>query len=106
MGLRNNEVVITRLARNSIRDIYEHVKNREKSVSVAHYVRESIIKKCLSLKDFSGYSKEPYLEDYLEDYRSVCLWSYVIIYIVKEKQVWVLNVVHGKEHPESRKELE
>lgn len=60
----------------------------------------------LSLKDFSGYSKEPYLKEYLEDYRSVSLWSYIIIYLVKEKQVRVLNVVHGQEHPESRKKLE
>ena len=106
MGLKNKEVVITRLARTSIREIYEYIKNREKSVSLAHYVRESIINKCLSLKDFSGYSKEPYLEKYSEDYCSVSLWSYVIIYIVKENQVRILNVVHGKEHPESRKELE
>ena len=106
MGLKNEDVVITRLARTSIREIYEYVKNREKSVSKAHYVRESIINKCLSLKDFAGYSKEPYLEEYLEDYRSVSIWSYVIIYTVKDKQVRVLNIVHGKEHPESRKELE
>ena len=105
MGLKNKEVVITRLARTSIREIYEYIKNREKSVSKAHCVRESIINKCLSLKDFSGYSKEPYLEEFPEDYRSVSLWSYVIIYIVKEKQVRVLNVVHGQEHPEARKKL-
>jgi len=105
MGLKNKEVVITRLARNSIKEIYEYIKNSEKSVRVAHYVRESIINKCLSLKDFSGYSAEPYLDEYPEDYRSVSLWNYVIIYIVKENQVRVLNVVHGKEHPESRKKL-
>lgn len=106
MGLKNKEVVITRLARTSIREIYEYIKNREKSVSKSHYVRESIINKCLSLKDFSGYSKEPYLEEFPEDYRSVSLWSYVIINIVKEKQVRVLNVVHGQEHTEARKKLE
>ena len=106
MGLKNKEVVITRLARTSIREIYEYIKNREKSVSKSHYVRESIINKCLSLKDFSGYSKEPYLEEFPEDYRSVSLWSYVIINIVKEKQVRVLNVVHGQERPEARKKLE
>ncbi|NLX72123.1 MAG: type II toxin-antitoxin system RelE/ParE family toxin [Bacteroidales bacterium] len=105
-GLKNKEVVITRLARTSIREIYEYIKNREKSVSKSHYVRESIINKCLSLKDFSGYSKEPYLEEFPGEYRSVSLWSYVIINIVKEKQVRVLNVVHGQEHPEARKKLE
>jgi plasmid stabilization system protein ParE len=106
MGLKNKEVVITQLARTAIREIYEYIKNREKSVSIAHYDRESIVEKCLSLKDFSGYPKEPYLEEYPENYRSVRLWSYVIIYIVKDNQVIILNVVHGKEHPESRKELE
>jgi len=73
MGLKNKEVVITRFSRISIRKIGDYIKNREKSVSIAHYVRESIISKCLSLKDFSGYSKEPYLEEYLEDFRSVSL---------------------------------
>lgn len=106
MGLKNKGVVITRLARTSIKEIYEYVKEKEKSVSKAHYVREAIINKCLSLKDFSGYSKELYLEEYPEDFRSVSIWSYVIIYTVKDKQVRVLNIVHGKEHPESRKELE
>ena len=106
MGLKSKDVVITRLARSSIREIYEYIKNREKSTSAAHFVRESIIKKCLSLKDFSDYSQEPYLEEYPEDYRSVSIWSYVIIYVVKEKQVRILNVVHGKEHPESRKNIE
>lgn len=106
MGLKNKEVVISHLARTSIREIYEYIKNREKSVRIAHYVRESILNKCISLKDFSGYSKEHFLEDFPEDYRSVSIWSYVIIFIVKDKQVRVLNVIHGKEHPESRKELE
>jgi plasmid stabilization system protein ParE len=106
MGLKNQKVVISRLARESLKEIYDFIKDREKSVSKAHYVREAILNKCLSLKDFSGHSKEHYLEEYPEDYRSVSIWEYVIIYNVKNKQVRVLNIVHGKEHPGSRKELE
>jgi len=106
MGLKNKEVIISHLARNSVREIYEYIKTREKSSITAHAVRQAIIEKCLSLKEFSGYSKEPYLEDYPENYRSVSLWSYVIIFTVKDKQVRVLNVVHGHQHPESRKPTE
>jgi plasmid stabilization system protein ParE len=106
MGLINKQVIITRLARNSIREIYEYVKFREKSANKAHKVRETILEKCMSLKDFSGYSKEPFLEEFKEDYRSVSIWSYVIIFMVTDKQIQILNVVHGKEHPEARKTLE
>lgn len=106
MGLIKKQVVIIRLARTSIREIFEYVKDREKSVSKAHKVRETILETCLSLKDFSGYSKEAFLEEFEEDYRSVSVWSYVIIFVVTDKQIQILNVVHGKEHPETRKNLE
>jgi len=106
MGLTKKKVVISLLARNSLKEIYEYIKDKEKSISKAHYVREAILNKCLSLKDFSGYSKEPYLEEYPEDYRSVSIWDYVIIYRVKGEQVRVLNIIHGKEHPGSRNELD
>ena len=105
MGLKKKKVVITRLARSSIHEIYEFVKQKEKSVEIAHYVRKGILDKCFELEDFSGYSNEPCLEDYSVDYRSVSKWSYIIIYSTKDEVVRVLNVLHGKEKPESRKKL-
>jgi len=105
MGLRREKVVITRMALQSIKEIYEYIKNREKSTQIAHYVRQKIVDRCLELKNFSGYSKEPYLEEYPENYQSVSIWGYVIIFTVRGKEVRGLNVVHSKKHPESRKEL-
>ncbi|MBN2819628.1 MAG: type II toxin-antitoxin system RelE/ParE family toxin [Bacteroidales bacterium] len=104
-GNKNEKVVITRRARSSIKEIYDYIKNRTKSIEPAHRVRKAIIEKCMSLKSFSGYSKEPYLEEYPEDYRSVSIWSYVIIYVVRDKEVRVLNIVHGKQEPEVRKDI-
>lgn len=104
MEIKSIKVVISRRARKSIDEIYNYIKDKTKSVDTAHYVRKSILDKCLSLKDFSGYSKETYLEEFSEDYRSVSIWSYVIIYIVKNRIVYVLNVVHGKQEPEIRKD--
>lgn len=105
MGIINKRVIITRRARSSIKEIFDYVKERTKSIDTAHRVRKSIVEKCMSLKNFSGYSKEPYLEEYPEDYRSVNIWSYVIIYVSKDKETRILNIVHGKQEPKSRKDL-
>ena len=102
MGIKRERVIITRRARNSIANIYKYIKTREKSAEKAHYVRKAIIDKCFALKEFAGYSKEAYLEDYPEDYRSISIWSYVIIYTVTNKEVRILNVVHSSQSPESR----
>lgn len=101
--MKRERVIIARKAQRSIKEIYEFIKNNEKSVEKAHYVRKAIIEKCLELKNFSGYSKESYLEDYPEDYRSVSIWNYVIIYTATEKEVRILNVVHSSQNTESRK---
>ena len=105
MVIMKKDVVISNKARASIREIFEYVKEREKSVQKAHYVKKAILDKCLRLKDFSGYSIEPYLAEYPENYRSVSIWDYIIIYLVDEKRVRVLNVLHGKRHPDAREDI-
>ena len=77
MEIKNEKVVISRRTRNSIDEIYNYVKNKSKSIETAHYVRKSILDKCLSLKDFSGYSKEIFLEEHPEDYRSVIVFGHM-----------------------------
>ena len=106
MGIKREKVLITRRAQQSIKEIFDYIRNREQSVEKAHYVRKAIIEKCADLKDFSGYSKEKYLEEFPGDYRSVNLWNYVIIYIATKHEIRVLNIVHSHQHPDSRKELE
>lgn len=102
MGLTRKRVIITKRARRSIREVYEFIKEREQSSIKAHYVRQSLVDKCRSLKHFSGYSKERFLESYAEDYRSVRLWNYIIIFIQKGNEVQILNIVHSHQHPKSR----
>ena len=103
MGLKKEKVIITRKAQQSIKEIFEDVKN-DSSVEIARKVRDSIISKCKGLKDFSGYSEEMYLSE-LGDYKSVTLWDYVIIFSLTEKTVKVLNVAHTSKHPDKRKDI-
>ena len=103
MVLKKKSVIISKTARTSIKDIFDYIKEKEKSVAPAKYVKDAILNKCLSLKDFSGYSFEPYLSDYPEDYRSTRIWNYLIIYTETEKRVNVLSVIHTSQHPEARK---
>ncbi len=106
MGLVKEKVTISNKARNSIKEIFDEIKEREKSVSIAHYVRNGIINKCLGLRYFSGYSQESFLEDLSEDYKSVPIWNYVIIFTVTTNEVKILNVIHTGRHPDARKEID
>jgi len=98
------KVIISVKAQESIRTIFNYVK-KESSYSTAQKVKSSIINKCKSLNDFSGYSKERYLDKLEGDYRSVSIWNYNIIYKVTTKNIWVLNVIHNSMHPDRRKNI-
>lgn len=102
--MKREKVVISLKARTSLREYVKYLKE-EVSPEVAERVRTGIINKCKQLKNFSGYSKEPYLEDEPLDYRSVSIGSYLIIYRVTEKEVRVLNIVHTSRHPDIRKDV-
>lgn len=102
--MNREKVVISPKARESLKQYVKYLKE-EVSPEVAERVWEGIINKCKQLKSFSGYSKEPYLEDETLDYRSVLIWSYLIIYRVTEKEVRVLNIVHTSRHPDIRKDV-
>jgi len=106
MGLRKDKVVISNKARNSIKEIFEEIKERKQSVSIAHYVRKGILDKCLELKNFSGYSQEEFLKDLSGNYKSVSKWNYLIIFTVSDNEVRVLNVVHTGKHPNARKDID
>ena len=101
MVTSNPRVILSKRAISSIKAIYSYLE-AEASEQTAIKIKESIISKCESLGTFSGYSKEHNLEGFPEDYRSVSVWDYVIIYLVTEKEILVLNIIHGKMHPERR----
>lgn len=105
MGLKNRRsVVISRNAQQSIKEIYEYIKQRE-SVTIAHRVRQALTARCRELAEFAGYSKEYYLKELEGDYRSVTIWDYNIIYSVSESEVRILNIIHTSRHPNRRKDL-
>lgn len=102
MEMKRDRIIISRKALLSVKKIYEELLKKKVSLETAKRIRDGIINKCKSLKDFAGYSKEPYLEG---DYRSVTQWSYIIIYRLTDKEVRVLNVIHGSQHPDKRKDI-
>lgn len=106
MGLKKDKIIISNTARSSIQEIFNEIKEREKSISKAHYVRNAIINKCLELKNFSGYSRELFLKEFSENYQSVVLWNYIIIFTVSHNEVKVLNVIHTSRHPFVRKNID
>ncbi len=97
-------VILSLKAKASLRDIVTHLK-KHASPAIAEHVRKGIIEKCKSLKDFSGFAKERYLDDLPEEYRSVCKWDYLIIYKLSDKEVRILNIIHTLRHPKKRKNI-
>jgi len=104
MVMRKERIILSLKAKASLRDIVLYLKEHA-SPSIAEHVRKGIIEKCKSLKDFSGYAKEQYLDDLPEEYRSVCKWDYLIIFKVSDKEIRILNIIHTHRHPKKRKNI-
>jgi plasmid stabilization system protein ParE len=104
MVIDKKRVIISFKARESLKSYFEYLK-KEVSTETAHYVKNGILEKCSQLKDFSGYSRDRFLDDEPVLYRSVTKWDYSIIYTVNEKEVVVLNIIHTHRHPDKRKEI-
>lgn len=104
MVIRKTRVIISHKARASLRGYYEYLRD-EVSEETARHVKNGIISKCKSLKNFSGYSIETYLEEEPVEYRSVSKWEYNIIFLVKNDEIHVLNIIHTKMHPDKRKDI-
>ena len=93
-----------RLAKNNLDAIYEHIKGD--SVTNARKVKKELIKLANSLNDFpEKYSKELYLEDEPENYRSVSKWNYKIIYEVTEEIIIIADIFHTPQDPKKIKKI-
>jgi len=102
--MKKRRVIISNKARDPIKDYVAYLKENA-SDEVAEKVKKGILAKCKSLKDFSGYSRERYLEDTPVKYCSVTQWNYNIIYTVTEEDVQILNIIHTSRHPDKRKDI-
>jgi plasmid stabilization system protein ParE len=104
MVMKRNKVIISFKARDSLKSHIEYLK-KEVSEETALHVRKGILNKCAQLKDFSGYSRERYLEDEPGEYRSVTIWGYNIIYTRTDSEIRILNIIHTSQHPLKRKNI-
>jgi plasmid stabilization system protein ParE len=87
-----------RRAKENLDDIYEYIA--EESVPAARHVKKQLVKLAHSLNDFpEKYSKEEYLADEPEEYRSVSMWSYNIIYEITDEYLIIVDIFHTSQHP-------
>jgi plasmid stabilization system protein ParE len=53
-----------------------------------------------TLNDFpEKYSREEFLEDEQENYRSISRWSYKIIYEITDDAIIIVDIFHARQHP-------
>lgn len=82
-----------RLAKESLDDICEDI--RQGSPQNARKVKKELIKLVGTLNDFPDkYSREEFLEEEPENYRSVSKWTYKIIYEVTDEAIIIADIVH------------
>ena len=85
-------------AKENLDRIYDFIA--EDSVSAARYVKKNLVKLAHSLNDFpEKYSREEYLTNEPENYRSVSKWSYKIIFEVTDECLIIADVFHTSQYP-------
>ena len=89
-------------ATDSLKDIYDSISLY--SPSQAKIVAQDILELAASLNHFpKKYSKEPYLAELPNDYRSVSKWSYKLIYEVAKEAIIIVMLFDGRQNPEKIK---
>jgi plasmid stabilization system protein ParE len=87
-----------RLSKESLDDIYEYI--RKKSPQNARMVKKELVNLVGSLNDFpEKYSREEFLLEEPENYRSVSKWSYKIIYEVTDQAIIVVDIFQTSQQP-------
>lgn len=86
------------LAKQNLDEIYDHIALD--SVNAARHVKKELIKLAGSLNDFpEKYSREEFLADEPENYRSVSKWSYKIIYEVTDECLIIADIFQTSQDP-------
>jgi len=87
-----------RLAKESLDNIYEYIQ--QDSIQNARKIKKELIKLAGSLNDFpEKFSREKFLEEEPENFRSVSKWSYKIIYEVTDNEVIIADIFDTHQHP-------
>ena len=85
-------------AKNSLDEIYDYIA--EDSEDAAKRVKKALIQLGGSLGHFpEKYSREEYLVDQTENYRSVSKWRYKIIYEVTDSYVIIADIFNTDQNP-------
>jgi len=99
LGVRKKlHILWDRLAKESLDDIYHYIF--QDSPQNARKVKKELIKLVSSLNDFpEKYSKEVFLADRAENYRSGSKWSYKVIYEVTGDAIIIVDIFNTHQHP-------
>ncbi len=93
-----------KLAKENLDSIYDFFA--EDSITSARYVKKELVKLAHSLNDFpEKYSKEEFLQDEPENYRSVSKWSYKIVFEISDDCVIIADIFHTSQHPSKIKRI-
>ena len=93
-----------KLAKENLDYIYDFFA--EDSITSARYVKKKLVKLAHSLNDFpEKYSKEEFLADEPENYRSVSKWSYKIVFEISDDCVIIADIFHTSQHPSKIKRI-
>lgn len=104
MVMKRRKVVFSLKFKDSFQQYILYVKSNS-SPEMAKHVKNGILETCRGLADFSGYSKELFIIDKSTEYRSVTKWNYLIIYKIKDDEIWILNIIHTSRNPAQRNDI-
>jgi plasmid stabilization system protein ParE len=88
----------------NLNSIYNYIS--KDSISAAKHVKKSIVLLVKTLSNYpEKYSKEEFLSEFPNNFRSITKWSYKIIYEVTEKEIIILDIFHTSQHPRKIKTI-
>ncbi len=91
-----------KLAKSNLDTICTYIE--QDSVTAARKVKKALVELAGSLNDFpEKYAAEPYLENELENYRSVSKWSCKIIFEVTDQEIIIADIFHTSQNPKKIK---
>jgi plasmid stabilization system protein ParE len=91
-------------AKENLDSIFDFIA--EDSITSARYVKKELVNLARSLNDFpEKYSKEEFLQDEPENYRSVSKWSYKIIFEITDECLIIADIFHTSQHPSKIKRI-
>jgi len=95
---RKLPILWDRLAKESLDNIYEYIL--QDSPQNAGKVKKGLINLVSTLNDFpEKYSREEFLLELSENYRSVSKWNYKVIYEVADDAIRIVDIFQTRQHP-------